>query len=346
MGVTRITDWRQSFDAVVDVRSPAEYADDHIPGAVSLPALSDKERAHVGTLYKQHSAFEARKVGAALISRNLAAHIETFFMDKPGGFRPLVYCWRGGQRSGSVALVLAEIGFRPHTLDGGYKRYRRDVLDQLQTDPARFRFRIVAGQTGTGKTRFLTALAEAGGQVLDLEGLANHKGSMFGLTPGESQPSPREFDSRLADALRSFDPEQPVWVESESPKIGELFVPQHLHQALRGSECIRLHVPLEARVAHSLSDYAPWFDHPEAIRDRLERLAYRHGHRIIRCWLELLDERDWPGLIRVLLEQHYDPAYAGSASAYGWDQGEPLALADLSAATMKKAAQETLDRFT
>ena len=125
MGVTRISDWRQSFDAIIDVRSPAEFEDDHIPGAVSLPALSNEERAEVGTLYKQHSAFEARKIGAALVSRNLARHIETYFMDKPGGFRPLIYCWRGGQRSGSVALVLAEIGFLPHTLEGGYKRYRR-----------------------------------------------------------------------------------------------------------------------------------------------------------------------------------------------------------------------------
>jgi len=346
MGVTRISDWRQSFDAIIDVRSPAEFEDDHIPGAVSLPALSNEERAEVGTLYKQHSAFEARKIGAALVSRNLARHIETYFMDKPGGFRPLIYCWRGGQRSGSVAIVLAEIGFLPHTLEGGYKRYRQDVMTQLETDPARFRFRIVAGQTGTGKTRFLEALAAAGGQVLDLEGLANHKGSMFGLRPGDSQPSPRSFDSRLAAALRGFDPARPVWVESESPKIGQLFVPQHLHHALRGADSIRLSAPIEARVAHSIADYQDWFDQPDAIRERLQRLTYRHGHEVIGRWLSLLDARDWQGLVRALLVEHYDPAYAGSASAYGWDQGEPLVLSDLSPARMEKAARDTLDRFS
>lgn len=345
MGVSRIDDWTGDFDAIIDVRSPAEFADDHIPGAISLPALSDAERARVGTLYKQVSAFEAKKVGAALISRNLATHIEAFFLDKPGGFRPLIYCWRGGQRSGSVALVLAEIGFRPQTLIGGYKRYRTDVLAQLDSLPGQFKFHIIAGKTATAKTRFLDALRAAGGQVLDLEGLARHKGSMFGLTPGETQPSPRGFDSRLVAALRGFDPAEPVWVESESPKIGQLFVPKALHHALRGAPCTRLEAPLDARVQHSMEDYRPWFAHKPEIRERLERLTYRHGHERISGWLDLLEQDDWAGLIRALLVDHYDPAYAGSAKAYGWDQGETLALPDLSAETIKKAAQQRLHRF-
>lgn len=345
MGVTRTEDWTSAYDAIIDVRSPAEFEDDHIPGAVSLPALSNDERAQVGTLYKQVSAFEAKKAGAALISRSIAAHIENYFMDKPGGFKPLVYCWRGGQRSGSFALVLAEIGFLPHTLIGGYKRYRHDVLAQVETLPASFSYRVVAGRTATAKTRFLEALDSAGAQVLDLEGLANHKGSMFGLTPGTVQPSPRGFESRIVDALRQFDPEQPVWVESESPKIGQLFVPKSLHEAMRHSPSIRLHAPLTARVEHSVSDYQPWFDYPDEVRARLERLTYRHGHAVIEKWMALLNNRDWEGLVEALLTDHYDPAYAGSSSAYGWDQGERVELSDLSAQSIKKAAEDALRRF-
>ena len=346
MGVTRIEDWSGDFDAIIDVRSPAEFKDDHIPGAISLPALSNEERAKVGTIYKQVSAFEAKKVGAALISRNIATHIERFFLDKPGGYRPLVYCWRGGQRSGSFALVLAEIGFRPHTLIGGYKRYRHDVLDRIETLPGQFQYRVVSGQTATAKTRFLEALKAAGAQVLDLEALANHKGSMFGLEPGTSQPSPRGFESQVVHALGQMNPAEPVWVESESPKIGQLYVPKTLHNAMRNAPSIRLHAPLKARVKHSVDDYRPWFDHPEEVRSRLERLTYRHGHEKINAWTSLIDRQDWEGLVEALLIDHYDPAYAGSASAYGWDQGEAVDLPDLQPATIKKAAQDVLRRFS
>ena len=345
MGVTRVDDWSGDFDAIIDVRSPAEFADDHIPGALSLPALSNEERAKVGTIYKQVSAFEAKKVGAALISRNIATHIEQFFLDKPGGFRPLVYCWRGGQRSGSFALVLAEIGFRPQTLIGGYKRYRNDVLAQVETLPGQFQYRVVAGKTATAKTRFLAELKQVGAQVLDLEGLANHKGSMFGLEPGTVQPSPRSFESHIVHALSKMTPDQPVWVESESPKIGQLFVPKALHNAMRNAPSIRLHAPLQARVAHSVEDYRPWFDHPEDVRSRLQRLTYRHGHEKINAWLALIDSGNWTGLVEALLIDHYDPAYAGSASAYGWDTGENLDLPDLDPQTIKKAAQDVLRRF-
>lgn len=346
MGVTRVDDWTAPFDAIIDVRSPAEFADDHVPGALSLPALSNEEREKVGTLYKQVSAFEAKKVGAALISRNIAAHIETYFLDKPGGFKPLVYCWRGGQRSGSFAMVLAEIGFLPQTLIGGYKRYRRDVLDQIQTLPQQYKYRVVSGQTATAKTRFLDALRDAGGQVLDLEGLANHKGSLFGLTPGTAQPSPRGFESRIVNALRGFDPNQTVWVESESPKIGQLYVPKTLHSTMQNSPSVRLNAPLAARVKHSVEDYRPWFDHPDEVCARLERLTYRHGHDVINRWTDLVKAGDWDELVETLLVDHYDPAYAGSSSAYGWDAGSPIALDDLQPATIKKAAEDALRRFS
>jgi tRNA 2-selenouridine synthase len=189
------------FSEVVDVRSPAEFAEDHIPGAINRPVLNDAERERVGTIYKQVNPFEARKLGAALVSRNIARHIDEHFVGKGKDYRPLVYCWRGGQRSGSLALVLNQIGFRVSVLHGGYKTYRGEVMDGLRDLPKRFDFRILAGATGSGKTRVLRALAEAGGQVLDLEAIACHRGSLLGSEPDAPQPAQRWFESQLHQQL-------------------------------------------------------------------------------------------------------------------------------------------------
>ena len=192
---------RPPFDAVIDVRSPAEFADDHIPGAVNLPVLTDEERARVGTIYKQVNPFEARKLGAALVSRNIARHLDEHFAGHPNTYHPLVYCWRGGQRSGSLALVLGQIGFRTTVLAGRYKTYRGEVMDGLREVAGRFTFRVLAGQTGSGKTGVLRELAALGGQVLDLEELACHRGSLLGSEPGCPQPPQRLFESRLYERL-------------------------------------------------------------------------------------------------------------------------------------------------
>lgn len=192
---------RPPFDAVIDVRSPAEFADDHIPGAINLPVLNDDERARVGTIYKQESPFAARKVGAALVSRNIARHLDEHFADKPKEYRPLVYCWRGGQRSGSFAIILSQIGFRATVLGGGYKTYRGQVMDGLREVSGRFEFRVLAGRTGSGKTRVLREMAALGGQVLDLEELAVHRGSLLGSEPGCPQPPQRLFESLLYQRL-------------------------------------------------------------------------------------------------------------------------------------------------
>lgn len=189
------------FSDVIDVRSPAEFADDRIPGAINLPVLDDAERVRVGTIYKQVSPFEARKVGAALVSRNIARHIDDHFVRQGKDYRPLVYCWRGGQRSGSLATVLSQIGFRVTVLQGGYKTYRGEVMDRLRDLPKRFDFRILAGATGSAKTRVLRALDAAGGQVLDLEDLACHRGSLLGPEPDAPQPAQRLFESLLHHRL-------------------------------------------------------------------------------------------------------------------------------------------------
>jgi tRNA 2-selenouridine synthase len=214
-----------SFDDLIDARSPSEYHEDHLPGAISLPVLDDEERARVGTLYKQDSPFAARRLGAALVSRNIARHLETALAGKPRAWRPLVYCWRGGKRSGALAHVLREVGWAARTLEGGYRAYRRWVVAELAAQPARFAYRVVHGATGSGKSRLLRALARAGAQVLDLEALAAHRGSVLGGLPGEPQPSQKRFESRLYAALAALDPGRPVYVEGESRKIGQLQVP-------------------------------------------------------------------------------------------------------------------------
>lgn len=303
-----------AFDEIIDVRSPSEFAEDHIPGAINLPVLDDAERARVGTLYKQVSSFEAKKVGAALVSRNIAGHLDSWFGDKPKAYRPLVYCWRGGNRSGSLTHILQKVGFAADLLDGGYKAYRRHVVAELARLPALFSYRVVCGPTGSGKSRLLQALEAEGAQVLDLEALAAHRGSLLGALPGQPQPSQKSFESAVWFALSRFDPTRPVFVESESKKIGSLRVPDALLEAMHGSACLRLEVPLAARVQLLTEDYAHFLDDPETIKRQLGFLTELRGHETVAAWQDLASRRAWPELVAALLEQHYDPAYHKSLS--------------------------------
>lgn len=301
-----------TFTDIIDVRSPGEFAEDHIPGATSLPILDNAERERVGTLYKQVSSFEAKKVGAALVSRNIAQHLETWFADKPKTYRPLVYCWRGGSRSGSLTHVLQKIGFNAIQLDGGYKAYRRHVVAELDRLPALFDYRVVCGPTGSGKSRLLHALASEGAQVLDLEALAAHRGSLLGALPDQPQPSQKSFESAVWFALSRFDPKRPVFVESESKKIGALRVPDALITAMRASACLQLEVPLAARVQLLTEDYMHFLHDPETINRQLGYLVSLRGGETIAAWQALANERAWPELVAALLDQHYDPAYLKS----------------------------------
>ncbi len=228
------------FDAVIDARSESEFAEDRLPGAVNWPTLNDAERALVGTEYKQVSAFDARKRGAALAAQNIARHIQQHVQPLPRGWRPLVYCWRGGQRSGSLAAVLSEIGFAVTVLDGGYRGFRRAVMAELDTLPQRLSFNVLAGRTGSAKSRLLQALAAEGAQVLDLEALACHRGSVLGLVPGERQPSQKAFETAIWQALAALDPSRPVFAEGESRTIGRLRVPEALLLALRAARVWRV----------------------------------------------------------------------------------------------------------
>lgn len=303
-----------AFDEVIDVRSPSEFADDHVPGAINLPVLDDAQRERVGTLYKQVSSFDAKKIGAALVSRNIAHHLETWFADKPKTYRPLVYCWRGGSRSGSMTHILLKVGFDAVQLEGGYKAYRRHVVAELAGLPPRLSYRVVCGPTGSGKSRLLQVLADLGAQVLDLEALAAHRGSLLGALPGQPQPPQKSFESAIWHTLSRFDPQRPVFVESESKKIGTLRVPDALIAVMRASPCIRLEVPLAARVDLLTDDYAHFLHDPESINSRLIHLAELRGTDTVARWQALASQRAWGDLVADLLEQHYDPAYLRSLS--------------------------------
>jgi tRNA 2-selenouridine synthase len=302
-----------AYDAIIDARTPSEYALDHIPGAVSAPVLDDAERAQVGTLYKQVSPFEAKKVGGALVARNVARHIETLFHGNDKAWKPLVYCWRGGKRSGAMAHILREVGWDAQTLPGGYRAYRRWVVQELQDLPLKLDFIVVHGPTGSGKSRFLAALARSGGQVLDLEALAAHRGSVLGGLPEKPQPSQKWFESQLLASLRAFDAAKPIYVEGESKKIGELHVPDALMTRMRASPCLALDTALETRVTLLLEEYEHFTVDRAALEAQLDCLVALHGRERIGDWKALAQASRWREFVSRLLVEHYDPAYARSS---------------------------------
>lgn len=329
------------FDTIIDVRSPSEFAEDHVPGAINCPVLDDEERVRVGTLYKQVSPFEARKLGGALVSRNIAHHLETRFLSMPKGWKPLIYCWRGGQRSGAMTLVMSQVGWPVRRLEGGYKAFRQRVMDDLEHLPACLDFRILCGPTGSGKTALLEALGREGQQVLDLEALARHRGSVLGGGVAESQPGQKAFETGLWSTLRSLEPGRPVWAESESRRIGRLHVPGTLFERLRDGECVRIEASLDARVAHLMTCYADLIGEPSAFRAALERLVPQHGHERVGGWQSMVEEARWDELARALIIDHYDPAYRrGGEGLYRQaGQARPLPLESLEPAALAAAAR-------
>ena len=331
-----------AFDEVIDVRSPAEFALDHVPGALSCPVLDDEERARVGTMYRQISPFDAKKEGAALVSRNIARHIEERFRGRGRDWRPLVYCWRGGQRSASMAHVLREIGWGAATLEGGYRAYRREVLAQLDRLPCRLSFSVLCGATGSGKSRLLEALSARAAQVLDLERLARHRGSLLGDLPGEAQPPQKMFDSLVRKALLEFNPSRPVYVEAESKKIGQLQVPDALLARMREGECVRLEVPAAERVRFLIEEYWHFLAEPAVLKEKLTGLKARYGQAVIGAWLSLADSGAWPALVGDLLHTHYDPSYlrATTRNYLHYDSARQLSLERLDEAGIASAAAE------
>jgi len=330
------------FDTVVDARSESEFAEDHLPQALNWPTLNDAERQFIGTTYKQVNAFEAKKRGAALAARNIAAHIERELMDKPRDWSPLLYCWRGGKRSGSLALVLDQIGFRVNLVEGGYKAFRAAMLHDVQARADALRFQVVCGTTGSGKTRLLHALQRAGAQVLDLEALAQHRSSVLGAIPGVPQPSQKRFDSLVWDALRGFDTTRAVFVESESKKVGNVAVPERLMERIRQSPCINLQLPMAERVQLLLEDYAYFVANPAHFCNRLEVLTAQRGKAVVQAWKESVGRGDLAAVVHDLLLTHYDPVYVQSMQRNFSQFAQALDIAPegRSAAAMDAAAAQ------
>lgn len=322
------------FDTVIDVRSPAEFAEDHIPGAINLPALSNEQRAEVGTIYKQISPFDGRKIGAGMVIRNVADHIDGPLMEKDGAWRPLVYCWRGGQRSGVFSTLLSEIGWRADTVKGGYTSFRRLVKARLYDDPLAHRFILLDGYTGTAKTEILPRLAARGVQVIDLEGLAGHRGSLLGDMPG-GQPSQKAFETRLATALCQLDPARPVVIEAESSKIGRIVLPASVWAAMLAAPRIVIQAPEAARAAYLATAYREVIEDPQVVKTKLEPLRRLRGHATVDRWIALSQQGALVDLSHALMVDHYDPSYAKSRRI---DERE--ILAEVTAQTLDTDGQE------
>ena len=299
-------------DTLIDARSPAEFALDHIPGAINCPVLSDDERRIVGTLYKQQGAFEARRVGGGMVAANLARHLASVFADRPAAWKPVVYCWRGGLRSGSMVQWLRLVGWDARQLGGGYKQFRRHVITTIETVAPRLDLRVLCGPTGSAKTRVLQALAEQGEQTLDLEAFAAHKGSVLGDVPGVPQPSQKRFETLLATALGGLDPTKPVYVEAESRRIGRIALPTPLLERMRASPCVEIAATRAARLDYLLRDYAYLGDDPESLASRLAQLHGLQSNETLARWIDWARTRTLSPLFEALMAEHYDPLYARS----------------------------------
>jgi tRNA 2-selenouridine synthase len=328
------------FDEIIDVRTPAEFAEDHIPGAINCPVLSDAERITVGTLYMQQSPFEARKVGAALVAKNIAEHLQTRFCNHPKSWKPLIYCWRGGQRSGAMTIILNQVGWSAHKLEGGYKTYRHDVRIKLENWPDNLKLIVICGPTGSGKSRLLHALGERGQQVLDLEALAKHRGSVLGRWPEHAQPSQKGFEGQFLQVLKNFDLTRPVYVEAESNKIGRITLPNSLVTAMHSSDCLLLDTAIEVRVAGLLEDYRHYLNDPELLVTHLQALYRFHGAKLLEHWTALIHNGDFATLVGELLALHYDPSYLRATLTHYplIEQAQRISLAELSGDYLKTVA--------
>jgi tRNA 2-selenouridine synthase len=336
----RVTD-RHRFDTIIDARTPAEFAIDHVPGAINCPTLTNEQRVIIGTLYKQVGSFEAKRLGAAMVAENLAKHLREAFADKPANWKPLIYCWRGGLRSGSMTQWLRLVGWDAQQLQGGYKAWRRYVIEMIARIAPSLDLRVVVGATGSAKTRVLQALVDQGHQAIDLEGLACHKGSVLGTMPGTPQPSQIRFETLISEFLETVDVKRPVYVEGESRKIGRLTVPEPLLACMRASPCIEINATNEARLAYLLRDYAYLGDDRTLLADKLALLKDLHGKAVINQWQDWAMQGQLAPLFEALMISHYDPHYVRSQSKnyVGWEKRQSLPCDSLSPEGIAALAQ-------
>ena len=299
------------FSEIIDVRSPSEFHDDHIPGAINLPVLSDEERSLVGTLYKQDS-FEGKKLGAGLICKNISKMFESVLKYKNKDWQPLIYCQRGGERSKSVATILLRTGFKTNILSGGYKAYRRYVINELEKLGDQIEFQVICGLTGSGKTKLLSELNRHGLQTLDLEAIARHYGSLLGQYPSVAQPSQKQFESNLLVAMLRLNAEQRVFVESESRKIGNRQIPTAIIKKMRSSKCLWIQMTMEERINFLLKEYTHFVKNPEGFLNIIKKFENYLVKDKFDQLVDLYKKKHWKDFVRMLLREHYDPSYLKS----------------------------------
>jgi tRNA 2-selenouridine synthase len=333
----------RDFSSILDARTPDEYALDHIPLALNTPTLTNEERIVIGTTYKQVSAFEAKKRGGVIAAKNIAHHIETLFLEKPKTWSPLVYCWRGGNRSGSMVTILRAIGWQATQLEGGHKAYRKLVVEALAQQANKYQFEVLSGPTGSGKSLLLTHLASIGAQVLDLEALAQHRGSVLGRFSTQAQPSQKWFESQLAWQLEAFDPHKPIFIEAESKKIGRCFVPDSVMEGIAKGNVWEIKTPFEVRVAHLLTEYEEYLHYPERLTQQLSYLSSVLGKKRLTDYQMLIEQQRFTELVSLLLTEHYDPLYAktqenGCESSFSSEK-KSLALPSLDHEALAQSVQ-------
>lgn len=309
----KIKRWNsKKYDTIIDVRSPSEFEIDHIVGAINCPILYDDERQKVGTIYKQISSFKAKIIGSSLSAKNIAFHIEKEFLEKKGSWKPLIYCWRGGQRSKAFSIVLSEVGWRTYQLRGGYKEYRNDIIKYLDNIGMKLKIILISGKTGSAKTKILHSIRDQGAQILDLEGLARHKGSLLGAIPNLKQPSQKFFESLLFYEINKLNLKKNIFIEAESSKVGNVHIPKSIWSNMILSKRIEVVADVNTRAKFLIDDYQYMCKNPILIKPMIKGLKTRLSNNLIDSWEKLIDEKKWFELTKSFLENHYDSSYASN----------------------------------
>ena len=334
----------KKFDTIIDVRSPLEFAEDHIVGAINCPVLSDLERQKVGTIYKKESSFKAKIIGSSLTAKNIAFHIENNFMEKKGSWQPLIYCWRGGQRSKAFSIVLSEVGWRTNQLKGGYKEYRNQVINFLDNIGPKLKITLISGKTGSAKTKILKSIENEGGQILDLEGLANHKGSLLGKIPDLIQPSQKFFESLIFNKIQKLNLKDKIYIEAESSKIGNIHIPKSIWKKMINSPRIEISANVELRAKFLVSDYDYMCNDPTLINPIIKGLKNRLSKELFDEWTNLIDRKKWFDLTKSFLENHYDPSYSSNTIKNDRKVIKKITATSLNNSDIKDIAKKILNK--
>ncbi|PPR11352.1 MAG: tRNA 2-selenouridine synthase [Alphaproteobacteria bacterium MarineAlpha11_Bin1] len=301
-------------EVIVDVRSPSEFKEDHIPGSINLPVLSDNEFKKVGTIYKEVSPFDASKIGAALVSKNISTHLGEYFYDKPQTTKFVFYCARGGKRSSSFAQVCSMVGWPTCVIDGGYKAYRKHVTGSIEKLCNGYKFLLIGGKTGTGKTEILNHLEVKGYDVLNLERLAVHRGSLLGAHKDQDQPAQKLFETRIFEKIKTFNDQKTIFAEAESNKIGRVFIPAALWKKMKAAPIFIIENQNEHRVSFILKEYDPDFLQRKAIPNLLSFIDKKSNAIDTEKLRKLVSEGKWSEFVQEILTSHYDPLYQHAIS--------------------------------